>query len=573
MKKIKRTELTPEQLTEAKRLKEIYSQRKAEARARGEHLTQEDIAEACGWTGQSAVSQYMNGRIALNLEAVIKLSQVLDFDPSIVSERLAQHIPSFSQRNIETAGQPSSVGIGERIKQARLVKKSLEGRPISIEALGNMIGVTKGSISHWERGVNEPSSRSLLKIASALDVSLEWLLLEENSKQDGQDIASFSARLIESRKNKGINQTELSNALGVSAQAVQQWESGSTMPRGKRINALARVLDVPKEWLIFGTDVPIRSLPQKHSDTDTSTLSERIKQARKEAGLSQNDLSKKIGVSRVAITQWENNPSVKIAGENLTRLCSVLGVSAEWLLYGNTLKAQSSPSAGKGSIGERIAQARRAKEMTQPQLAKVCGWDSQGRVSNYERDRREPKSNDMRTLASVLGVSESWLWTGAEGHARVSQCGMVGEWIDGEKPEEDEVDVPFLGEVELSAGSGTTEVVEVSKATIRFPCQLLRSVDVVPSAVACCRVTGDSMEPVLPNGTTVGINTHQTAIVDGKMYAVEYGGLLRVRTLQRLPGGKVLLRSANPSYGDEEVEVGDGFRVLGRVFWSSAVWH
>ena len=64
------------------------------------------------------------------------------------------------------------------------------------------------------------------------------------------------------------------------------------------------------------------------------TQSDRIKQARKDAGLSQSDLSTKVGVSRVAITQWENNPSIKIAGENLTRLCAALGVSAEWLLYG-----------------------------------------------------------------------------------------------------------------------------------------------------------------------------------------------------------------------------------------------
>ncbi|WP_038277831.1 LexA family protein [Zymobacter palmae] len=108
MKKFKRTELTPEQLTEAKRLKEIYSQRKAEAKARGDRLTQEDIAEACGWTGQSAVSQYMNGRIALNLDALVKLSRALSFDPIDVSKRLARHIPQPNQRNVEIAGQPSN---------------------------------------------------------------------------------------------------------------------------------------------------------------------------------------------------------------------------------------------------------------------------------------------------------------------------------------------------------------------------------------------------------------------------------------------------------------------------------
>lgn len=50
--------------------------------------------------------------------------------------------------------------------------------------------------------------------------------------------------------------------------------------------------------------------------------------------------------------------------------------------------------------------------MTQPELARACGWNSQGRVSNYERDLREPKSGDIAAMAKALNVSESWLWTG-----------------------------------------------------------------------------------------------------------------------------------------------------------------
>lgn len=64
------------------------------------------------------------------------------------------------------------------------------------------------------------------------------------------------------------------------------------------------------------------------------------------------------------------------------------------------------------SIGNRIKEARIRAEMTQPELARACGWKSQGRVSNYERDLREPKSGDIAAIAKALGVSEAWLWTG-----------------------------------------------------------------------------------------------------------------------------------------------------------------
>lgn len=226
------------------------------------------------------------------------------------------------------------------------------------------------------------------------------------------------------------------------------------------------------------------------------------------------------------------------------------------------------------SFANRLAASRRKKGVNQTELAREIGVSAQS-VQQWESGSTMPRNKRVEAVAKALGVSQEWLMFGGdeEGSSSLIQSGVVREWVDGEEPEDDEVDVPFFDEVELSAGNGTTVVAEVLKAPIRFHRQILRSADVTPSAAACCRISGDSMEPILPNRATVGINTHQTAIVDGKMYAVDHGGLLRVKILQRLPGGKVMLRSANPSYGDEEVEMGEGFRVLGRVFWSSAVWH
>jgi SOS-response transcriptional repressor LexA len=71
---------------EASRLKSIYRTRKAEDRS----LNQDKVAEACGWSGQSAVSQYMTGKIALNLPALLSLSRALRFAPESVSPRLAE---------------------------------------------------------------------------------------------------------------------------------------------------------------------------------------------------------------------------------------------------------------------------------------------------------------------------------------------------------------------------------------------------------------------------------------------------------------------------------------------------
>ena len=74
---------------EAARLKAIYKQRKK----LDPTLNQARIAEVCDWAGQSVVSQYMTGKIPLNLTALLKFSKALQFKPTEVSERLLKVYP------------------------------------------------------------------------------------------------------------------------------------------------------------------------------------------------------------------------------------------------------------------------------------------------------------------------------------------------------------------------------------------------------------------------------------------------------------------------------------------------
>lgn len=72
------------------------------------------------------------------------------------------------------------------------------------------------------------------------------------------------------------------------------------------------------------------------------TLAERIAQARKQAGLSQEQLGEKLGVSRQAVSKWESaqtNPDVAY----LAQMCRVLGVSSDWLLFGEDMDTDAPP--------------------------------------------------------------------------------------------------------------------------------------------------------------------------------------------------------------------------------------
>lgn len=63
---------------------------------------------------------------------------------------------------------------------------------------------------------------------------------------------TIGARLRASRKAKGLSLQEVGQRLGVSAQAVQQWEKNRTAPDAARLSALSRLLEIGLTWLLTG---------------------------------------------------------------------------------------------------------------------------------------------------------------------------------------------------------------------------------------------------------------------------------------------------------------------------------
>ncbi|WEW97725.1 helix-turn-helix transcriptional regulator [Pseudomonas nitroreducens] len=189
-----------------------------------------------------------------------------------------------------------------------------------------------------------------------------------------------------------------------------------------------------------------------------------------------------------------------------------------------------------------------------------------------------------RHIEEMFGKPSGWLDLVHEGrntteHKAESNAQWIGPmdpWSDETTLEEDEVEVPLYKEVELAAGDGRTEVRAVPGRKLRFSYATLRAAGVDPAAAICAQLTGNSMEPLIMDGSTVGVDTGMTNVVDGEIYALEHGGMLRVKFLYRLPGGGLRLRSFNrDEYADEDYTVEEiahqSVRVIGWVFWWSTI--
>lgn len=162
------------------------------------------------------------------------------------------------------------------------------------------------------------------------------------------------------------------------------------------------------------------------------------------------------------------------------------------------------------------------------------------------------------------------------GKAELEFCGHLDAWDSSTPLHPDEVELPLFREVELSAGAGATQVMKNHGAKLRFAKSTLRRAHVPPESAACAFVKGNSMAPIMPDGATVGVNTADTDIRDGEIYAIDHNGMLRVKFLHRKPGGGIRIVSQNSAeHGPEEYDADQvkhqNIRIIGRVFWWSVL--
>ncbi len=226
---------------------------------------------------------------------------------------------------------------------------------------------------------------------------------------------------------------------------------------------------------------------------------------------------------------------------------------------------------------ERIKQARLAKKITQAELADMLGVTPQS-VQQWESST-EPRKSRLTALASILDVDVNWLLFGETPKKDVNQIPPENEWttiapwdsntqLDG-----DEVEVPFLKDIELACGNGRCIGVDYNGFKLRFSKATLRRIGAQTdgSTIICFPAKGDSMEPVIPDGTAIAIDVSNKRIIDGKVYAIEQDGLKRLKCLYRRPKGKILIRSYNRDEYEDEIADENQVNIIGKMFWYSVL--
>lgn len=233
------------------------------------------------------------------------------------------------------------------------------------------------------------------------------------------------------------------------------------------------------------------------------------------------------------------------------------------------------------SISERIKFLLTREGLKQRDLADALSTSPQT-VNNWIK--RDALSREAaQQISEKFGYSLDWLLNG-DGSPKKdqesnippeSEWGTVDAWDKNTPLPADEVEVPYLKDIEFACGDGRVQSEDHNGFKLRFSKATLRRVgaNTDGSGVLCFPATGDSMEPIIPDGTTVAVDTNNKRIVDGKLYAIGQadggsGQLKRIKQLYRKPGGVLTIRSFNRE--DEEARE-EEVEIIGRVFWYSVL--
>lgn len=83
---------------------------------------------------------------------------------------------------------------------------------------------------------------------------------------------NLAEKIYTLRKQRGLSQEQMAEALGVSRQAVSKWESGQSVPEAEKLVAISHLFAVTTDYLLLEDDSP---LPAPAREETSASLPER----------------------------------------------------------------------------------------------------------------------------------------------------------------------------------------------------------------------------------------------------------------------------------------------------------
>ena len=223
--------------------------------------------------------------------------------------------------------------------------------------------------------------------------------------------------------------------------------------------------------------------------------------------------------------------------------------------------------------GERLAEARKQAGLSQVELAVALGDRySQSVISDVERGRSSLLSDGLARAARELRVSTDYLLDLTDDPTPAVERGGI-DAVDAEvvsASENDDYLPPAVRHIEVleiaaSAGGGADVYDETPVSRLAFREDWLELYNLNPDQCNVIRVIGDSMEPTLPEGSSILVDRNRREPRDGGIFVMRTVEGLVVKRVGQDGSGSWQAISDNPSW--ETVPMLYGTDVIGEVRW------
>jgi phage repressor protein C with HTH and peptisase S24 domain len=231
---------------------------------------------------------------------------------------------------------------------------------------------------------------------------------------------------------------------------------------------------------------------------------------------------------------------------------------------------------------EKSGFSRRLSELLQERgarlrLAKESGLASSS-ITRYAAGQM-PRADELLRIARALGVSTDYLLTGRDPPAACSledlprpelhfaRAADQAPEVSAHLRRDEYLAVPLV-EGSVAAGAARVVADQIEGWAMIHASAIGRRRNLV-----AVRVAGDSMAPLLTDGTIVAIDRDDRRIRPGAIYAVRVDGGITVKYVE-LEGQELVLIPENRAHREQRVHVGEGADspVLGRMVWSWRSW-
>lgn len=212
-------------------------------------------------------------------------------------------------------------------------------------------------------------------------------------------------------------------------------------------------------------------------------------------------------------------------------------------------------------IKDRIVSLRNEKNITQSQLAEELNI-SPSAIGMYEQGRRKPSYELLEEICDYFNVDMDYLMGRSDIKNRY-QAGLKYDWED-KKQEDSNIDmntvntdyimIPLYESISAGYGASNSEFIEM------IPVFGLKKNGTTYFAV---KVEGDSMEPKIPNGSTIIIKK-DIQIENGEIGAFNLNDENFVKQ-KKVVKDRLILHSFNLAYDDKLVNEYDDFKEYGKV--------